>query len=61
MKSTVAVLEFCTAKPLLLRRVREKPQEVGHPVASHMTVCTTQGFAPEMHDQWEDSTRYDQD
>lgn len=47
--------------PLLLRRLRRKPQ-IAHPAASgHMTVVTTQGYKPEMNDQQEDATRYDRD
>lgn len=56
-----AMPEVPDDSPLLLRRIREKPQQKTYPTASHMTVCTTGGFTPEMHDQWEDSTRYDQD
>ncbi len=53
--------------PLLLRRMRKVPGSsristatLGRhddPVASHMTVVTTQGMAPERHDQEEDAHR----
>lgn len=52
--------------PLLLRRAERKPdvdvsrnangQTLG-PFASHMTVVTTGGNQPEMHDQQEDASR----
>jgi len=47
--------------PLLLRRIEEKPDQPTHPLASHRTAATTPGSRPEMGDQQEDSTRYDQD
>lgn len=43
--------------PLLLRRMEDKPEVPSHPLASHMTVVTTSGMAPEMHDQQEDANR----
>ena len=48
--------EVTERTPLMLRRIEEKP-EVSHPTASHMTVVTTQGAEPEMHDQVEDAQR----
>ena len=42
--------------PILLRRIRQRPR-VSHPTASHMTVVTTGGMQPEMHDQQEDEQR----
>lgn len=41
-------------KPLLLSRVRTIPFETG--IVANMTVVTTQGGSPEMHDQTNDST-----
>lgn len=55
MKGTPA-LEITEETPVLLRRMEEKP-EVQHPTASHMTVVTTGGMQPEMHDQNEDASR----
>lgn len=52
--------------PLLLRRIERMPDvspitttsaERQDPVASHMTVVTTAGNKPEMHDQQEDRSR----
>lgn len=39
--------------PLMLRRIEEKPA-VTHPTTNNMTVVTTPGMEPEMHDQKED-------
>jgi len=69
MESSVLVKETENT-PLLLRRARAKPDigvplvdRKGHPITpmAHMTVVTTPGNKPEMHDQEEDATRYDQD
>jgi len=49
-------IEITESTPLMLRRIEEKPA-VSHPTASHMTVVTTQGMEPEMHDQEEDAQR----
>jgi len=43
--------------PLLLRRMEDMPETQSHPLASHMTVVTTAGMQPEMHDQREDANR----
>ena len=53
--------------PILLRRIEKKPEVVIEEfdkdgivitsVATHMTVVTTAGAQPEMHDQQEDATR----
>jgi len=43
--------------PLLLRRMEDVPETPSHPLASHMTVVTTAGMQPEMHDQMEDASR----
>lgn len=53
---TKPALSVTSKSPLLLRRAREKPMET-HPLTSHMTVCTTAGNQPEMHDQTEDEFR----
>ena len=45
--------------PLLLRRIRQRPRLVHTTASGHMTVVTTGGGRPEMHDQEEDATRYD--
>lgn len=58
--SNLRGLETTACTPLMLRRIREIP-EATHPTASSMTVVTTQGARPEMHDQQEDATRYDKD
>lgn len=58
--NTKPVLPVTPDSPLLMRRIQEKPQ-ASHPTASHMTVCTTSGNQPEMHDQSEDMFRHDQD
>ena len=50
------LLEIDEKTPLMLRRIEKKPV-VSHPTASHMTVVTTGGNEPEMHDQQEDSSR----
>lgn len=57
---TQDVVNVTKDTPLMLRRLTKKPS-VSHPTASHMTVVTTQGMKPEMHDQKEDETRYDKD
>ena len=54
--NSVGDLEVTECTPLMLRRIERKPQ-TSHPTASHMTVVTTGGMAPEMHDQREDATR----
>jgi hypothetical protein len=63
------VLEIRSRTPLLLRRIERKPctqslrrginRRFGRVLASHMTVVTTSGMRPEMHDQEEDSSRDD--
>lgn len=54
------LIEVSETTPLLLRRAEKKPdigsQNLGLS-ASHMTVVTTGGHQPEMHDQQEDATR----
>ncbi len=47
--------------PLLLRRLQERPACVDILASGHRTAATTQGSNPEMVDQQEDATRYDQD
>ena len=54
------LVEVDESTPLLLRRAEKRPQidEQGLGLsASHMTVVTTPGNIPEMHDQQEDSSR----
>lgn len=57
------VLEITESTPMLLRRMEKKPNVSGLTIgdrdkrgimASHMTVVTTPGMEPEMHDQDED-------
>jgi len=43
--------------PILLPRLEEMPEESLSSSLSHMTVVTTSGRSPEMHDQQEDRTR----
>lgn len=56
-------VEITARTPLLLRRIRRLPKvdeakgDRIEPRASHMTVVTTQGNSPEMHDQQEDRHR----
>lgn len=59
-------LKISATTPLLLRRARRAPDSSKlatatpdrlDPIASHFTVVTTQGNAPEMHDQQEDAHR----
>ena len=63
---TIQELKITEVTPLLLRRVEKMPVGVAtttahpdrqDPVASHMTVVTTAGQSPEMHDQQEDASR----
>lgn len=66
MQST-ELLKVGRSTPLLLRRIEKKPssrslmrgisRRFGRVHASHMTVVTTNGMSPEMHDQEEDSSR----
>lgn len=58
MTTTVADgMKTSERTPLLLRRMEDKPETSSHPLASHMTVVTTSGMQPEMHDQQEDADR----
>lgn len=59
--SEAQLIEIGPRTPLLLRRIRRvsKADDTTRiePRASHMTVVTTQGNSPEMHDQQEDRHR----
>jgi len=60
---TDQLVELKPGTPLLLRRARKKPviqtkEDIRFvPKATHMSVVTTAGNQPEMHDQQEDEQR----
>jgi len=49
-----SALRITPSTPLLLRRAQPRP--VVREVTANMTVVTTQGSKPEMHDQRDDPT-----